>query len=80
MPFAVYMSACVRDGAYSVPFRGHYFKIGPLAFNRLLSITRLLLGGWMGWGGAGLKSDFNHSWSYLRLQVEFGGACKCMRE
>ncbi len=35
--------------------------------------------GWygMGWGESGLKSDFNHSWSYLWLQVGFGCACKC---
>ncbi len=30
------------------------------------------LGG--GGGESGLKLDFNHPWSYLRLQVEFGGS------
>ncbi len=28
-------------------------------------------------GGSDLKSVFNHSWSYHRLQVGFGGACRC---
>ncbi len=27
----------------------------------------------------GDQSDFNHSWSYYRLQVGFGGVCRCMR-
>ncbi len=30
-------------------------------------------------GESGLESAFNHSWSYHRLQVGFGGVCRCMR-
>ncbi len=33
----------------------------------------------LGGGGSGLYSAFNHSWSYHRLQVGFGGVCRCMR-
>ncbi len=36
--------------------------------------------GWHGGGGgSGLYPAFNHSWSYHRLQVGFGGSCRCMR-
>ncbi len=32
-----------------------------------------------GCGRWGLKSDFNHSWSYIRLDAGFCGICRCMR-
>ncbi len=36
-------------------------------------------GKWVGGVNQAYNSAFNHSWSYHRLQVGFGGVCRCMR-
>ncbi len=56
----------------------------PLKYLAVLSVVLVfdltsLGGGWEGGGESGLQSAFNHSWSYHRLQVGFGGVCRCMR-